>query len=117
MSRIAPKPMPDFKKWLGRKSHGMESEHRHRKSLRRTRLRPRSKAKSVFHGHYVCALLFLMSLNPMCRRCNRRRATEGHHPMQQRGWLILLFFPVCRLCHTEIEERKSIAREEGWIWY
>jgi hypothetical protein len=76
-----------------------------------------SPQKAYLRGIYLDCLRFLISLDPLCRRCRRRRATEGHHPFGQIGMLILIFFPFCRACHREVEDNKRQAREDGWILY
>lgn len=83
----------------------------------RKRLKQMSTTKAWFHSRYVAALKFLISLDPLCRRCRERPATEGHHPLRQRGWLIFFFWPFCRACHNEVEDDKKTARTEGWILY
>lgn len=103
--------MPSLRQWLERKK-----PHKHRKGLKRARLRPRSERKTNEHSLYICGLLFLLSLNPMCRLCGMRRATEGHHPVSQQGWLILLFIPACRSCHDDIHEHPKAAREVGLLF-
>lgn len=112
MSMIQPRPMPPFPK---------EVPDRRRKfwrqPMRRARLKQRSAKKSHWQGLYILALKFLIRLDPLCRRCRRRHATEGHHPWGQIGALILLFFPICRICHEEVEGNKRQARAEGWILY
>jgi hypothetical protein len=82
--------------------------------MRRT-IKKRSAKKAKWHALYILALRFLMSLDPLCRRCRRRRATEGHHPFGQVGALILIFWPFCRTCHDAVHEHSNQAREEGWL--
>jgi hypothetical protein len=111
MSMIKPRPMPPFPK--------PPREKKERKPwVRRGRpLRRISKKKLDWRKLYLLALAFLIRLDPLCRRCRRRRATEGHHPWGQIGALILLFWPFCRQCHDEVENNKKKARAEGWILY
>lgn len=85
--------------------------------LKRTPLKRRSAKKTEWALLYLAGLRFLISLDPMCRCCKERRATEGHHPARQQGGSILIFLPVCRRCHTWVEDHKNEAREYGWIWY
>lgn len=81
----------------------------------RKRLKQRSPEKTRLHGLYVAALVFLIGLDPLCRCCRKRPATEGHHPWGQWKWLIFLFIPICRECHEAIESNKKAAREVGLI--
>jgi hypothetical protein len=103
---------PKGLRWIGRKkkrSVGIKTQ--------RSPLKKRSPAKAKLHALYVAGLVFLLSLNPICRICEERKATEGHHPWGQRGWLILLFWPICRICHDWIEDHKNKARGLGLILY
>ncbi len=107
---------------MQRDSHSQEKPHQRALRagtgrLKRTRLKPRSVMKAKWHELYILGLRFLVSLNPFCRRCKERHATEGHHPARQHGAAILIFFPFCRVCHADVEGNKNRAREEGWIWY
>jgi hypothetical protein len=111
MSMIKPRPMPPFPKPSG-------SFQKRHKGLRRGKpMRKRSVAKTLRHHVYVAALVFLIYCDPLCRRCRRRRATEGHHPWGQLGAKIFIFWPFCRQCHDEVENNKKKARAEGWILY
>jgi hypothetical protein len=86
-----------------------------------------SDIKRDWRALYVPWLVFLIALNPYCRRCEflqqhgnrngRNLATEGHHPFGQQGALILAVLPFCRSCHTEVENNKKQARKDGWIRY
>lgn len=106
---IKPRPMPPFPaekvpRWkLGQ--------------VRRTRLRQRSAEKAGWQRIYVAVLKAVLSVHPLCVRCMKRLATEGHHPFGRSGALILLFWPFCRTCHDEVEGNKKQARAEGWILY
>lgn len=88
-----------------------------RAPMRRARLKMRSEKKDNWHALYIAGLRFLVRLDPLCRKCRRRPATEGHHPFGQGGALILLFFPLCRTCHVAVEDNKNQSRQEGWILY
>lgn len=113
MSMVRPRPMPPFPK-----PAKPESRKRTGFSIsRRQGLRQVSVKKAHWRKLYLGGLRFLVALDPLCRRCQRRRAIEGHHPWGQLGALILLFFPICRTCHDEIENNKKKARAEGWILY
>jgi hypothetical protein len=80
------------------------------------KLRHRSEKKEYWHRLYVLGLRYLLRLNPFCRRCGKRMATEGHHHFLQSGALILLFSPICYECHREIHANHNRAREEGWLF-
>lgn len=131
-STIKPGPMPakltkppkrGTPAWMKKKREGQRQrwgqarENKTRTILRRTRLKPISKAKAELRALYLLALAFLIRIDPWCRRCRRGHATEGHHPWGQIGYLILLFWPFCRACHMEVESNKNKAREEGWLLY
>lgn len=88
-----------------------------RAPMRRARLKMRSEKKDNWHMLYIFGLKFLIRLDPLCRKCRRRPATEGHHPFGQGGALILLVFPLCRTCHVAVEDNKNQSRQEGWILY
>lgn len=85
--------------------------------LRRSRLRKISPQKKNWRDLYLVCLHFLIALDPMCRRCRKRYANQGHHPFGQHDALILLVFPFCLTCHNEVECNKRQSREEGWILY
>jgi hypothetical protein len=104
MSMVKPRPMPPFPKPA--------------KAAKKPRrwLRHRSAKKRCWHEIYVIAAAFLMRLDPICRRCRRRRAIEGHHPFGQAGALILIFWPFCRVCHDEVHFHPNKAREDGWLY-
>lgn len=85
--------------------------------MRANRLRRISKEKKNWRDIYILCLRFLIGLDPICRRCRERYANSGHHPFGQHGALILLFFPMCMVCHNEVECSKNKARDEGWILY
>lgn len=85
------------------------------RSQRRVRLRVRSDEKERWHALYIPFLAFLIRLDPLCRCCRIRPATEGHHPFGQLGALILCVFPFCRTCHNEKHGNPIDARAEGWI--
>jgi hypothetical protein len=108
MSAVKPRPMPPFP-MPGR------VQNRHYCRLRRTRLKYRSERKASWHALYVAGLKFLLKLDPMCRRCRERLATQGHHPFWQSGALILLFWPLCSFCHSAIHASPNKAREEGCL--
>lgn len=104
---IQPQPMPPFpKRNLGREL-----------GLGRKGLRKRSPDKARWHRIYIAVLKAVLRVHPLCVRCGKRPATEGHHPFGQIGALILLFWPFCRPCHDEVENNKRQARAEGWILY
>lgn len=86
-----------------------------RAPMKRARLKMQSEKKSKWNKLYYLGLRFLISLDPLCRRCRSRRASEGHHPFGQIGALILLFWPFCRTCHVEVHDHPNTAREEGWL--
>lgn len=80
-------------------------------------LAPISEEKAYWRELYLKALAFQMWLDPMCRKCRERPATEGHHPFRQVGPMIMIFAPVCRECHEGTENNKNNARQEAWIRY
>jgi hypothetical protein len=106
MSMIKPRPMPPFVKRSAPKTE-----------RKRRGLKQRSTAKAAWHRIYVAVLRAVLSVHPLCVRCGKRKATEGHHPFGQIGALILLFWPFCRPCHNEVENNKKQARADGWILY
>lgn len=103
MSMIRPGPMPPKLTKSAKKP--------------RRRLRQVSDKKAYWRRLYFAALAFLVRLDPFCRKCRVSLAQEGHHPFGQIGALILIFWPMCRSCHEEIENHKKRSREEGWILY
>lgn len=74
-----------------------------------------SEAKEQLRDIYLALLAIAIKWNPFCRRCKKRKATEGHHPWGQIGILILLFEPFCRTCHNEVHNNANQARADGWI--
>lgn len=111
MSMVKPRPLPPFPK-LPREPKVKEF---HWIKLRRRRLKRRSAAKMIWNDLYLLALKFLIGLDAICRRCRKRLATEGHHPLGQIGALILIFWPICRRCHDQIHDFPNEAREDGWL--
>jgi hypothetical protein len=123
MSMIKPRPMPPFPKVTIQPRNRRDRELAKQATrflnwkLQRSPIRKVSKKKLAWRKLYLLGLAFLMRVDPLCRRCRRRRATEGHHPFGQIGALILIFWPFCRQCHDEVENNKKKARAEGWILY
>lgn len=132
MSMIRPRAMPPkpparpergTREWFDWKRQEARGRAERREAKRgapepaRKRLRQRSPLKAKLHALYVAGLKFLIGLDPLCRCCRERPATEGHHSWGQRGWAILLFIPICRRCHDDIENHKNAARDVGLIQY
>lgn len=112
MSRIQPRPMPSLQDWIDRKPSGPKP----RRPMRRTRLKPRSAKKQDWHELYILGLKFLLSLDPMCRRCRKREATDGHHIFGRANALMLLFTVTCRRCHNAVHGNPNKARRDGWLF-
>lgn len=74
-----------------------------------------SEAKEQLREIYLALLKIEIAFNPFCRRCKKKRATEGHHYYGQIGILILIFAPICRGCHDDIHHNATQARADGWI--
>lgn len=102
--------MPPFPKLQKSSSPGLKPWPR------RKPLRKRSVAKAIWHSLYVAGLIYLLSRDSRCRRCWKRKAIEGHHPFGQFGALIMIFWPICRVCHDEIHANHNKARAEGWLF-
>lgn len=50
-----------------------------------------------------------------CQRCEKPCDPDGAHVNGQNGARILVYFLLCRPCHTWCEDHKTLARSEGWM--
>ena len=91
---------------------------RHTRLTRKTPIRRRSKKRAGQERIYTTLRQRFIGANPVCMRCDTKRATDIHHRAGRTGqklndtteWLAL-----CRTCHTWIHEHPGQARAAGLL--
>ncbi len=94
-----------------RKNVGKGASLKSRSKKRDTELREYSRLRKAYLAERPFCLVHLVGC--------QGEATEVHHRGRRYGRLLNLvehWLPVCRFCHTYIENHGKEAREKGWIY-
>lgn len=88
-----------------------------RKKVYRIKSLSYKRKKEVdLYNTYTRPLFFSNSKNRVCRRCSKE-STDIHHSQGKIGSLLNdmdYFIPLCRECHTWVEEHPKQAKQEGF---
>ena len=85
-------------------------------TIKRSRLRPRSKKREKLDAIYYEKRREFLALNPDCHICGGI-ATDVHHTARRgANYLnVLSWLPLCRSCHAKVESNGKWARENGYL--
>lgn len=88
--------------------------------LRRTRIRPVSKKRSVLNREYSRLRREYLAKHPTCEVCQTSPSTDIHHKVGRGKYLLHVgtWVALCRACHTGpfgVHNNQAWARANGLI--